>query len=296
MARQPLGSAYIYALLALTGYIVADLTILSYRDQLIPEKAPPPRVSRQTFSYVQPRDFYNTITSKNMFNLDGKIPPALGGDGRSAEPMTDDSPPVPTSISGLQLIGTLVHSNPDKSVASVKTPSGGEAVAAFRRGDNMPGAGEVLGIERGRVIFRNSMNRRKEFFELPQDGRINLGLAAPTTKAASRVDGEVQVISETERTIKRDDVTRLTSNLPDLLQQARAVKDGDCFRVLDMMPGSIYERLGIKRGDCIRSVNGEPVDSPQKAMELYNTLKNSNSISLGVERNGRPETLNFSIQ
>lgn len=158
----------------------------------------------------------------------------------------------------------------------------------------MEGAGEVLAIERGRVVFRNSMNRRKEYFELPQDGKLSIGYS--NQKQAARVEGEVQVISETERTLKRDDVNRLTSNLPDLLQQARAVKDGDCYRVLDMMPGSIYERLGIRRGDCIRTVNGEAIDSPQKAMELYNALKNSSNISLGVERNGRPETLSFSIQ
>lgn len=293
--KKGLGSVYIYALLALVGYMVADLAILAYRDALLPTALPPPRQPSQSVARVQSRDRYNNITSKNFFNYDGKIPPPIGGTGESTGEPADDAPPVLTSIGGLTLIGTLVHSNPERSVASVKTPSGGDAVGAFRVGDMMDGAGEVLAIERGKVVFRNSMNRRKEYFDLPQDGKINLGLSAGG-KAAARVEGEVQVISETERTLKRDDVNRLTSNLPDLLQQARAVKDGDCYRVLDMMPGSIYERLGIRRGDCIRSVNGEAIDSPQKAMELYNALKSSNQISLGVERNGRPETLNFSIQ
>lgn len=294
MAEQQLGSVYKYALLALVGYMVADLAIIYHRDKLLPNTLPPPRQAQESIAQVKPRDAYGTITTKNMFNFDGKIPPPKGANGTGETPVTDDSPPVLTSISGLSLIGTLVHSNPERSVASVKTPSGGENVGAFRRGDNMEGAGEVLAIERGRVVFRNSMNRRKEYFELPQDGKLSIGYS--NQKQAARVEGEVQVISETERTLKRDDVNRLTSNLPDLLQQARAVKDGDCYRVLDMMPGSIYERLGIRRGDCIRTVNGEAIDSPQKAMELYNALKNSSNISLGVERNGRPETLSFSIQ
>ncbi len=292
--KKRLDSVYTYALLALVGYMIADLAILYGRDKLLPTTLPPPRSPSQSAAQAKPRDSYNSITAKNIFNYDGKIPPAIGNAGES--PVTDDSPPVPTSISGLQLIGTLVHSNPGRSVASVKTPSGGENVGAYRVGDMMEGAGEVLAVERGKVVFRNLMNRRKEYFELPQEGRINLGIAAGGGKTAARVEGEVQVVSETERTIKRDDVNRLTSNLPDLLQQARAVKDGDCYRVLDMMPGSIYERLGIRRGDCIRSVNGEAIDSPQKAMELYNALKSSSQISLGVDRNGRPETLNFTIQ
>ncbi len=34
-------------------------------------------------------------------------------------------------------------------------------------------------------------------------------------------------------------------------------------------------KLSLKRGDVIKSVNGEPVDSPAKAMELYNELEKS---------------------
>lgn len=294
MARPQLGSAYIWLLLAFIGYIIADLLILNLRPSLLPSQAPPERaVQQQTFAH-QGREYYNVITSKNIFNLDGVIPPPIGGQQQPDQ--IDDAPPVPTTIAGIQLIGTLVHTNPNKSVASVKTPAGGETVGAYRVGDTMDGVGEVLAVERGRVIFRNSSNRRKEYVELPQEGRINLGLASNNTAPVGRQEGEVTVISDTERSIKRSDLERLTSNLPELLQQARAVKDGDCFRMVDIMPGSIYERLGIRRGDCISSVNGEAVDSPQKALEIYNQLKNSSNISLGVDRNGRKENLNFSVQ
>ena len=281
--------------MAIVGYMLADLVILNSRAGLLPRQAPPMREALQQVSSTQSRGSYGTITSKNMFNMDGKIPPALNADPKNTTTEDDGGPPVPTQISGLVLIGTLVHTIPERSVASVKTPNGGEMVGAYRKGDTMDGAGEVLSIERGKLIFRNAANRRREYVELPQDGKINLGIASGQ-KPTARVEGEVSVISDTERTLKRDDVNRLTQNLPDLLQQARAVKDGDCFRMIDIMPGSIYERLGIRRGDCIRTVNGEAVDSPQKAMELYNALKNSSNISLGIDRNGRPENLNFSIQ
>jgi general secretion pathway protein C len=291
MSRPQLGSAYIYLLLAFIAYMLADLLILNMRASLLPNQAPPERPAAQQTLVQHQREYYNGITGRNMFNMDGVIPPPIGG---TQQQNTDDSLPVPTTISGIQLIGTLVHTNPAKSVASVKTPSSGELVGAFRVGDLMDGVGEVLAVERGRVVFRNMNNRRKEFFELPQDNRINLQTAA--TVPTGRQEGEVTVISDTERSIKRADLERLTSNLPELLQQARAVKDGDCFRMVDIMPGSVYERLGIRRGDCIHSVNGEAVDSPQKALEIYNQLKNSNNISLGVDRNGRKEDLKFSVQ
>ncbi len=290
MARPPLGSVYIYFLMAVIGYMLADLVILSLRDDLIPTQRPPDRPQQIQNVAQKSRDNYSVITSRNFFNIDGKMPEPLGSkpDDKSGD---DNRPPEKTNIPGLVLVGTLVHTNPTKSVASVKTASSGENVGAFRPGDVIDGVGEVLGIERGKLIFRNIVSQRKEYVELPQESRINLGISASANKQV----GEVTVKNEFERAIKRDDVVRLTSNLPEVLQQARAVKEGDGFRILDIQPGSIYERLGIKRGDLIRTVNGEAVDSPQKAMELYNTLKNAGNISLGIERNGRNETMNFTI-
>lgn len=297
MERPPLGSIYIYILLALAGFMVADLVIITYRDMFLPKQAPPERPPQtQTFAQAT-RDSYNVITSRNLFNPDGQIPPPVsaGKDGPQG-PAEDDAAPVPTQISGIQLIGTIVHSDARKSVASVKLPSSGEIVGAYKVGQTMDGVGEVLGVLRGKVIFRNAASRRKEYVELPQDARINLGVSSGKGNTGPRQDGEVTVFSETDRSMSRADVNRLTSNLPELLTQARAVPDGDCFRVLEIMPGSIYERLGIRKGDCIRSANGELVDSPAKAMQIYNALKNESSISIGIERNGRSETLNFSIQ
>lgn len=294
MARPPLGSIYIYFIVALLGYMLADLTILNFRDLLIPRQPPPDRPRQaQTIAQV-PRQKYDIITGKNIFNIDGKIPDPIGAKAQDKN-QSDDLPPERTSIPGLVLIGTLVHSNPAKSVASVKTASSGENVGAFRVSDTIEGVGEVLAIERGKVIFRNLVSQRKEYVELPQEGKINLGLSQNTSSQPKQV-GEVTVLNDFDRTLKRDDVNRLTNNLPDLLQQARAVQDGACFKMLDIQPGSLYERLGIKRGDNICSVNGEKIDSPQKAMEMYNALKNSSQISLGIERGGRPETLNYTIQ
>ena len=46
----------------------------------------------------------------------------------------------------------------------------------------------------------------------------------------------------------------------------------DGFTLVDIMPGSIYEQLGLQRNDVIKGVNGEGVNSPTKAMELYKSL------------------------
>ena len=57
-----------------------------------------------------------------------------------------------------------------------------------------------------------------------------------------------------------------------------------------------FSQLGLKKMDVIKSVNGEPVTSPQKAMELYQALRNEGNISIGIERDGRTESLDYTVE
>jgi general secretion pathway protein C len=69
----------------------------------------------------------------------------------------------------------------------------------------------------------------------------------------------------------------------------------DGFRFVAIQPNSIYEKLGFKPMDVIKGVNGQPVNSPTQAMELYNALKSESRIELKVERNGRDETFKYDV-
>lgn len=291
MKRPSLDKVSIYLLTAFVGYMIADITILSSREKMMPERAATlPRPSRRPPPVVD-RNAYSGILAKNIFNSDGKIPPAMGaGEG----PASPDAPPVPSQLP-ITLIGTIVHTNPARSVATINLRNKNEQ-RSFKVDDDIEGLAKITNIERSKVIIRNSNTQRLEFIEIKEESKINFGSTAPKT------NGEVTELNEKEFALKRDDLNRLTSDLPALLQQARAIPnmgpDGvpNGFRIMDIAPGSIYERLGIKKNDVIKSVNGEKVDSPAKAMELYNALKSSSNIRIGVERNGRDEELGYSIQ
>ena len=131
-----------------------------------------------------------------------------------------------------------------------------------------------------------------------EGNKVSFGSGAPTVTGK-----EVQKTGDNNFMIKRADLLKYTNDLSSILMQARAVPNREPgtgningFRLLDMQPGSIYEQLGLQRMDVIKSVDGTPVDSPAKAMELYNTLKNSPKVSLQVERNGKTETMTYNIQ
>ena len=68
------------------------------------------------------------------------------------------------------------------------------------------------------------------------------------------------------------------------------------FRLNGLSSDSIFSAIGIRNGDVIHSVNGQVVDSPQRAMELYRSLMTSSRVEMTVERRGQQETLTYQIQ
>lgn len=294
LERPPFEPFYIYVLLTLIGYFVADTAITAFRGEFLPTKAPTSKQKRKTQITRKNKSEYQTITKRNIFNSDGIIPPALTEEG--AEEAESNEEAVPSQLP-LNLVGTIVHFDKSKSVATIQSRSNNK-IKAYKNGRSIESLAEILEIERKKVIFRNLNNGRKEFIQIKDDMKINFGLKAPVATG----NEEVQKDGNRFR-IKRSDVTKYTSNLPELLQQARAVPnilpgDGgvDGFKIMDIQEGSIFEKLGLKRLDIIKGVNGEAVDSPAKAMELYNALKSSSSIDLDIERNGRVEKLNYRIE
>lgn len=295
--RPPFEKWYSYILFVFVGYCLADLGILMYRDKMLPQSAPPAQPKRSAIGTTPGRGTYNSITSRNMFAANGLIPDALV-DENAANAQKTEAAPVPSQLP-LNLIGTLVHSNPDKSIAAIEV-RGKQGVLSYSPGKEIQNMASIVRVERQKVIFRNLNTSRLEFIEMKKEGS-RVSFRSGTTAAVAGKD--VQQVGDNTFAIKRADLLKYTNDLSSILMQARAVPNREPgtgningFRILDMQPGSIYEQLGLQRMDVIRSVDGTPVDSPAKAMELYNALKNSPKVTLQIERNGKTENMTYNIQ
>jgi general secretion pathway protein C len=295
--RPPFEAFYVYMLALLCGYLLADLAVLGVRPAMLPTQPPPVRPAPPMASNFVSEQKYAKVTERNMFNSDGKIPPALtaeGGGGGEAV----DLPPVASQLP-LKLEGTMVHANPKKSVASISSKTKNE-VNAYMVDSDIENIARVTAIERRKVIFRNLNNNRLEYIEIPKDNAMSLVGAAPTAPSGG---GGIQAKGEFEFTVDQNLINQQTADLGAVLQQARMVPNivpgtgGQVqgFRFVAIQPGSVYEKLGFKPMDVIKKVNGEDVNSPTKAMELYNALKTEGRINLSVERNGRDETFIYNV-
>ena len=58
------------------------------------------------------------------------------------------------------------------------------------------------------------------------------------------------------------------------------------FKLFSIQPGSLYASIGIENGDVVQRVNGYEMNSPEKALELYQKLKESGHVTIELERGG----------
>lgn len=290
-----------YLLFVFIGFVIADLLILSYRDLMLPNQTPPPRPKKMMSDNLVSRGAFNTLIARNIFSSDGVIPDPLIAKGQDPSKM-QEAEPVPSQLP-LNLIGTLVHSDPDKSIAAIEI-RGKNQVLSYTPKRNIENMATLVKVERQKVIFRNLNTNALEFIEMKPFGSNKVAFGtAPVAATPTGASGDVKSLGNNRFTVKRADLQKYLNDLSSILMQARAVPARDPvtgevigFRLIDFQPKSIFSELGLNRGDLLRTANGEKIDGPQKAMELFNTLKNSNKIQLGIDRGGKSENLEFSIE
>lgn len=280
-----------YFFVLATALMVADLAVIKARYYMIPMGQPPTK--RPTVDMMlsyKPRSLYDDIIARNIFNSDGLIPDTQVAEG------PDLTGPARESQLALMLVGTIVHSNPGKSVATIELKNNPEKIIPYIPNDEIEGMATLLKVERKRAYIRNLQSGIIEYIQIKDEPGISFNL-----RGAAKQDGPVTTEGHNSFSIARLDLETQMANLPELLTQARGVPNTvngrvDGFKIVDIVPGSIYTKLGIQEGDVLKEVDGERLDSPAKAMELYNGLRTRTNLKISGERNGQPFTMTYNIR
>ena len=283
-----------FSLFIFLGFIAADLILLSYRSSMLPNQAPPSKPPKQLTDSSLGRGAFNSIISRNIFSPTGEIPdPLVAKDGAKKEEI-----PVPSSLP-LNLMGTLVHSNPAKSLASIEIKGKGQAVS-YAPKQEIENLATIEKVERMKVFIRNFNTGKLEFIEMKNTaktlrGSVGVGLG-------SAVSNEVKKNSDNEFEMKRSDLQKYLADISSVLMLARAMParrsgSGEIYgyRLLDIQAGSIFSQLGLQVQDVITGVNGSPVTSPDEAMAQFQALKSSDHIELGIERGGVNQKIKYKV-
>ena len=201
---------------------------------------------------------------------------------------------LPETSLNLTLKGALVRHDMERRLILVAQD--GQRERVYRVGDRIGGA-EIIRIEARRaVLLRHGQHEALSLtaIELPPREKRPGKAGQPGGIAPAAVTDEYIVT--------RKQVERELDNLPELLRQARAVPYTDeqgepaGFRVVDVATDSIFADLGLRREDVIVAVNGMAVRNNLDALTAFRKFRSAPAVQLGLLRDGREVTVDFSIQ
>ncbi len=278
---------------------VSDI-VVSYVDHRIeprimkyeaPRLKPPPLPKERAVSLNE----FNAITRRNIFNPNAKEEDLISEILKETKGLLDEGGALPTSLP-LELIGTIILSDPKRSVAAIKNTKD-NLTESYQADDLIGGQAKIFKVEAERVYFQNIQTGALEFIALKEDKTLLPSGFAPVADAGTGI----RQTSEDRFVIDRGALETSIANPSEILTQARAVPnivDGKIkgFSIFSIKPGSVYEKLGIKNGDIIMRVNGTDLDSPAKALEFYGAISSASEITLDIERGGQKKTVTYNVK
>lgn len=202
--------------------------------------------------------------------------------GRVASPAAP-TPTITRAPMALKLVGTYVSSSLRDSYAIIEHTQQGEQ-DVFGLQDSIFDDARLVSVEVDRVIVERDGEKKE----------LTLNEGSPDAKAGGGDAGGRMVVAES-------DVDEALSNLPVLLTQLRAVpyfKNGQAvgLRLFAIKSGSLFEKIGLQNGDILQSINGNQLGDFSEALKLFERLKAERSLSVALERNRSPMTLNYEIR
>ena len=285
---------YLLLLLSITGGIVSGMLAgrlidLSLGDEMMLTAVPVPQ---EMAVHQLQKDDFQVILNRNLFDSAAANGAAEHVD-LSSTAIAAGNGSAATGISGdFTLIGTVVAG--DHSLALIKS---GKKAGIFQQGDELASGVLVEEIGRRLVILKNHGVRQ----ELPLKQRK--GARAQRVKPGNAASGKQGIVAVDKNNwrISKAVADNARANLNSLLQTARMipqVKGGKIigFKLVELDKGSLLEKIGLRVGDLVVEINQVKLNSPEKALQIFQQVREANNISLGLIRNGKPETFEYSFE
>ena len=263
--------------------------------------APKPALVQQAASAPQPAAAQRTELDADkvakLFDVPLPKPAAAGNETAAEQPRTGWNPiPVRSSLHGT-LVGTAIADPRRYSLVQITNPDLNET-QVYAIGDKYQGA-RIYAVEKERVLIDN--NGVNEYIDNSAAAPPNIGVS-PVPQPPQAGGGEgVKQLSENQYVVAKSEINNALTNLSDLATKARIVpsfKNGvaNGFKLFSIVPDSLYAKIGIQNGDVIRRINGYEMNSPDKALEIYQKLRDASRIEIELERRGETLRKSYSIE
>lgn len=189
-----------------------------------------------------------------------------------------------TRLTNLSLKGTLASDPAEEAVAIIADGSREEKV--YTIGELVTSGAKLHAVYADRVVLNENgvLTNLKLPKEFPEGSQIATRRTATLTNRPSAVNDSRSIQAVVSQNVsKLADVIRPTPYFVNGEQQG--------YRVYPGRNRAQFTALGLRPGDLIKDIDGQALNDPTQAMQIFQSLGSSDQVSVTVERNGQPETI-----
>jgi general secretion pathway protein C len=270
--RQWLPGIFNGGMLLLLTASMAHWTWLLAKPSLPPVvTAPPVTTTNKTFS----------IQSLLAAHLFGQVSQELTG-GRLET--------LPVSSLNLVLTGVIASDSGGYALISVN----GQPQESYAVGQTITSGAVLQAVYPDRAVIQRNNVLESLMLESMEKSQTAQSAPPPLAYNAPAAPGAiVQVLAANRYKVERDQLTA-QMRTPDFLRQATMRPfAGGGFLVSQIQPGSLYEKLGLRAGDVIKGVNGQPINTAEDAMRLYQQMATLAGAQMEIMRGGKSEYIYY---
>jgi general secretion pathway protein C len=269
------------------SFMLASTINQVIKYKISPGYSKPTTTARKTAGMAVRRSFddYKVLTESGFFKV------------ASASDIAGETPGATGSISELTLLGTITGPTSISRAMILKTGETSPRIFALYKVNaetsNDVWGNKLVGITDGKVYIE--AGGQKMTLELYAKKTVD---ANPQQGAAATgAEGGQQFNQTLSRAEIRQKVFNNMDNALQGLQAGPYRINGQIagYRLVNVRPTNIMFKLGARSGDIVRRVNGQILDSTQKLMSMWETIKNDPKISVDIERDGKNIRYDFNI-
>jgi general secretion pathway protein C len=260
------------------GYYLAQLVWLLVPAGEPAQWTPPPMAGGASDGNAVGAD-YASVINAHLFGV-AKL------DGASEAPDADaDAASAPETALNLTLRGAIAAEDPRYAHAIIADGSGTEKVYFVK--DAVPGGAMLHMVQADRVILNRGGVLESLLLprELASGARSARGSDPPRRSvAAPQTARSVQEVIDQNPTV-----------LTEIIRPQPFMPNGQLkgYRVYPGRNREQFIQLGLQPGDLITEINGMALNNPAQAMEIFRSMADTTEVSVTIEREGQPQSLNL---
>jgi general secretion pathway protein C len=209
---------------------------------------------------------------------------AIAGAHIFGEPQAEQTAPEDAQPTQMNLVLSAVFAANDPTKGLAVIGESPQSAKVYAVGATVRPGTRLHSVYLDRVLL--DRNGQLETLALPRPSTAGIAItrsaAAAPRQAPSGFADNLRRIAETNPTA----FAEIVRPQPVF---ANGVQRG--YRVYPGRNRQQFAKLGLQPGDLVLSINGTPLDDPQRGMEIFNTIGTSDRVSVTVERNGQSQEL-----